>query len=606
MSTNLTHHFGLHDYHLGEARNLKVHVYPTKAAADADVANSVARIIYVADTQRFYIGRPSIWTGLGTGSYYEEAVADPTLLPVGPTIPIGQVRIVLDDPVNNHLPNLFQFDGTTWHRICDDVRVVFLDGSRKFTGIPGVTDALTVIPVVPADLTTKKYVDDAITGLSGVYVTPAQMTQAFLDHEAEVNPHAQYSTIIQAQGYASDALSAAQSYADGLLTVHLAALDPHPQYTTAAEAAAAAAPVAASAVSAHDGNVSAHIIMGWQNSAQVLTSISIHNTDPSAHGGGFHRNRGMIDGFQTSNLDKTDIFVTTQRSMTAGVARIWTSVNHNFTVGEAVAISGLTDTTCNGTFIIVACPSSDSFTISTGGGSYGITADTGGSCLSYSPNAISISLGMCSDSTNSTYVETDEVFVKYINASWVQGSYEGGLDTGVVAPDTWYHLFVICDDEGSVFDFMFSLSLTPAVSGQFTRWRRILSVRTDAFGSILPYTQTGDNVEWCLSKTDYSASPGAGAVLYTLTVPSGVKTKPFVSARAYQGGGTLDAWVSSPDALYEQGELRTRINDSEAYNNFFGTFLTTDTSSRIRVKTVAGAELLELVTQGWRDFRGQE
>lgn len=255
MPTSLKQHHGRHNYNMGEATYLKVHVYATVAEAQADLPTSVSRIIYVAETQRFYCGRPGTWVGFGTSTTWEDPVQTPDDLPNNAVT--GQIRAVLADPAFDDKPSLWQFNGTTWVRITDDARLVFIDGTRKFSGLPGVTDAETLYPSLDTDLTTVKYVSDEIAALAEIYQTAQQVADAI--SEAIATALEVYSTTEETTQIAADAAAAA---ATSSMSAHLQTVDPHPQYTTDAEATviadARAAVVAESRVLTHNANVNAH------------------------------------------------------------------------------------------------------------------------------------------------------------------------------------------------------------------------------------------------------------------------------------------------------------------------------------------------------------
>jgi hypothetical protein len=72
----------------------------------------------------------------------------------------------------------------------------------------------------------------------------------------------------------------------------------------------------------------------------------------------------------------------------------------------------------------------------------------------------------------------------------------GGLDTGAVAANTWYSLYVIYDSVGLLTSGVFSLDgVSPLMPGAYDKFRRVGYVRTKAAAvDILPFTQAeGDN-----------------------------------------------------------------------------------------------------------------
>ena len=102
-----------------------------------------------------------------------------------------------------------------------------------------------------------------------------------------------------------------------------------------------------------------------------------------------------------------------------------------------------------------------------------------------------------SDGTNYTIATTSSTITKQLDASWSVGSAAGGLDTGSIAADTWYHLWVIMRSDTHVVDFLFSVSATsPTMPTDYDFKRRIGAVLTDSSSNIIAYIQTGDIFKW--------------------------------------------------------------------------------------------------------------
>jgi len=306
MATNPTTHYGAHDFKLGELRNFRVHIFPTVALMNAVVSTAEARICYVIETSRFYFGQPGSWIPLGPSSSFEDPVATPGDLPTDPSIPVGQVRVVLADPAIGGLPNLFVYDGGgIWVRITDDPRLVFVDGTRVFTGIPAVSNPVTVVPTLDQHLTTKKYVDDELDGLHTTITgeTGTAIGNAMSAHIAALDPHTQYLFITTFTAHVNDIGDphAAALYAkQAALTAHINDPgDPHAaaDYATTSEATIIGNAQAVIVVSAHNVAGSAHLGQGWQTAADVAASINVHDTDPAAHG-------GIIDKLDALLLDE--------------------------------------------------------------------------------------------------------------------------------------------------------------------------------------------------------------------------------------------------------------------------------------------------------------
>lgn len=84
--------------------------------------------------------------------------------------------------------------------------------------------------------------------------------------------------------------------------------------------------------------------------------------------------------------------------------------------------------------------------------------------------------------------------IKRLDASWVAGTNQGGLDTGTKANSTWYYCYAIYNPTTSVVDFLFSASPTsPTLPSGFTKSFRIKGafVKTNSSGNIIPFYHLG-------------------------------------------------------------------------------------------------------------------
>jgi hypothetical protein len=159
---------------------------------------------------------------------------------------------------------------------------------------------------------------------------------------------------------------------------------------------------------------------------------------------------------------------------------------------------------------------------------------------------LDVAAGVCA-SDDSTMLMTLAAFTKSTGA-WALGSGNGGLDTGSVANNTWYHVFVIERTDTQVVDVLFSTSATsPTMPTNYTKKRRIGSFRTNASAQVIAFTQNGDEFLWAVPVADLSTgSPGTSAVLRTMTIPSGTKVDWFGILYLVHSA-TASALVTSPD-----------------------------------------------------------
>jgi hypothetical protein len=75
--------YGSRDFRLAEHLNARVHIYASLEAANADLANAAARVIYVSSVGAFYGGIPGAWVPLsaaGTGWPFREVAVSTELV----------------------------------------------------------------------------------------------------------------------------------------------------------------------------------------------------------------------------------------------------------------------------------------------------------------------------------------------------------------------------------------------------------------------------------------------------------------------------------------------------------------------------------------------
>lgn len=123
---------------------------------------------------------------------------------------------------------------------------------------------------------------------------------------------------------------------------------------------------------------------------------------------------------------------------------------------------------------------------------------------------IDISAGQANNASNTTPMALSSTLVKQLDAAWAVGTNQGGLDTGTVAANTWYHVWLIKRTDTGVVDALFSTSATaPTMPTNYTKARRIGAVLTDATPDIIKFFQHGDNFYWDVPVQDYDqANPG--------------------------------------------------------------------------------------------------
>ena len=119
---------------------------------------------------------------------------------------------------------------------------------------------------------------------------------------------------------------------------------------------------------------------------------------------------------------------------------------------------------------------------------------------------ITISAGYCVDSTSTYVMKLTSPITKRIDAAWSAGDNGGFLDTGSVAINTQYAVWLIRKDSDGTSDAVASTSFTsPSMPGGYTYKRLLRGFRTNASSQIV-------NNQWLI--TDVVNDRSASIILY--------------------------------------------------------------------------------------------
>ena len=135
---------------------------------------------------------------------------------------------------------------------------------------------------------------------------------------------------------------------------------------------------------------------------------------------------------------------------------------------------------------------------------------------------IQVAVGSAIDSTFALKLELSSAITKQIDAAWAVGDDQGGLDTGSVAADTWYYIWIIYRSDTQVTDVLFSTSATsPTMPANYDYKRRIRgAVLTNGSANILGFYQKDDHFWFKARIQDVSnTSPGTSRNLAVMSVP---------------------------------------------------------------------------------------
>ena len=233
----------------------------------------------------------------------------------------------------------------------------------------------------------------------------------------------------------------------------------------------------------------------------------------------------------------------------------------------------------------------------------GLTLSTAGSSA-----AFGIAAGIAADSTNAVMMTLASAYSKTTGA-WAVGTSLGGLDTGAIAANTWYHVHLIRRPDTGVVDVLLSLSATaPTLPANYTQFRRIGSMRTNASSQWLAFVQDGDRFTWTGGQIiDLSAvTITSTRSLQTLTVPP--NTIALFRVIAFLAGGPTGLQITATAELDEtvtagRYSLYAEVSSQGAAGHFE---IAVDGNRQIAMRAVAAGATVSLGTYGWKDRRGRD
>lgn len=232
--------------------------------------------------------------------------------------------------------------------------------------------------------------------------------------------------------------------------------------------------------------------------------------------------------------------------------------------------------------------------------------------LSYSSTtAIGISAGAANDVSSGGMMTLAAAITKTTSA-WAVGTGNGGLDTGAIATNTWYHFYEIKRPDTGVVDVAFSTSASAPTTGgnipaAYTLKRRIGSAKTNGSSQWTQFTQTGDTFIWLDAVVDVNGiATTASRVATTLTVPTGVAVTALMRVMLVSSGSSTATLIQS---LVENSVSASTTNCDVfcvAGSAGAGDVATvTNTSAQVGVTSSNTSCTLTIRTYGWNDRRGK-
>lgn len=221
------------------------------------------------------------------------------------------------------------------------------------------------------------------------------------------------------------------------------------------------------------------------------------------------------------------------------------------------------------------------------------------------------------DSTGTYIMQSIGTITKDFGSTWVVGSSNGGMDTGVLPTSGTIHFYEIERLDTGVVDFIGSTSATaPTLPANYTIFRRIGSWRTDASVHLIPMVQYGDRFEYITPPAlDVSVSnQGTTAVTRTLSVPIGIQVEAIMNVVFANGSaGQVALYMRNMDLTdlapsISATPLATLVTENNSATADYAAGVVkvmTNTSGQITTRATSTGLQLSIATIGWSDQRGR-
>lgn len=221
-------------------------------------------------------------------------------------------------------------------------------------------------------------------------------------------------------------------------------------------------------------------------------------------------------------------------------------------------------------------------------------------------NDITVFPGACANDDDAAPVlmTLSASITKRLDAVWAAGNNNGGLDTGTVANNTTYHLWLIRNPTTQVVDVLFSVSATtPTMPTGFTQKRYLWPVVRGA-ASLNQFIQRGNYFMLVAPVATTSVGIATTAALLTLPgIPLGVNVMADFTANIFVNGANLHAYFSSPlanDNTPAPGTYSSLATPSSAAYAAGQFSILTNTAGQIRHRASAAISNFTALPVGYR------
>jgi len=188
---------------------------------------------------------------------------------------------------------------------------------------------------------------------------------------------------------------------------------------------------------------------------------------------------------------------------------------------------------------------------------------------------------------------------KRLDASWVAGTNQGGLDTGAEANSTWYHCYAIYNPTTLVSDFLFSTGATIPTSlpSGYTKYKWVGAFYNNSSGNISPFKQDGKTITFStVTVYNNTSIPTATFENVTTITPLGIRVKALLAGVVDGGSGVNGMIVKDKVTGFQVQVIYTTLDDG---GSVFSQFTDTNSSLQVAKSTSATLDDFIMYNYGW-------
>jgi len=217
---------------------------------------------------------------------------------------------------------------------------------------------------------------------------------------------------------------------------------------------------------------------------------------------------------------------------------------------------------------------------------------------------ITIATGEVTDTTAGYILKLIAGITKQIDNVWAEGDNLGGMFTGSLVADTWYHVFLIRKDSDGTIDAGFDADIDAAnIPTGYTAYQRLGSVLTDATPDILGFQQFKDMFVWNVPILDFDGISVTARTALAISVPLGVEV--YAKNSFYLGSPGGSIYISHPDTDSVPPSDTVAPLATISHTTITGSATAethVDKNSVITYWTLVSANPFRVATVGWKEL----